>query len=317
MAAKSPKYVYRFGGGSSEGRADMKALLGGKGANLAEMANLGLPVPPGFTISTEVCTAYNAARGAYPPSLEAQVADAMAPSRRSSARRFGDGGKSAARLRPLRRPRLHAGHDGHGAEPRPQRRDGGGPRRQAPATGASPMTATAASSDVFGRRAGRRPRRVRGHPRRLQGRSAAMRSTPRSRPRTGSGLITRYKALVAGGDGQALPAGCERHSSGAPSARCSLLERRARHHLPQAQRHSRRTGAPPSTCRPWSSATWARPRPPAWPSPATPPPATSELYGEFLVNAQGEDVVAGIRTPQNITERRASRPAPTRPRSKR
>ncbi len=52
------KLVYRFGGGQAEGRAEMKDLLGGKGANLAEMANLGLPVPPGFTITTEVCTGY-------------------------------------------------------------------------------------------------------------------------------------------------------------------------------------------------------------------------------------------------------------------
>ncbi|MEK7750225.1 MAG: PEP/pyruvate-binding domain-containing protein, partial [Planctomycetota bacterium] len=54
----SPKYVYFFGNGSAEGRADMKHLLGGKGANLAEMTNLGIPVPPGFTITTEVCDAY-------------------------------------------------------------------------------------------------------------------------------------------------------------------------------------------------------------------------------------------------------------------
>jgi Pyruvate phosphate dikinase, AMP/ATP-binding domain len=57
-AAGAPKYVYRFGAGSAEGSADMRNLLGGKGANLAEMSNLGLPVPPGFTITTEVCTAY-------------------------------------------------------------------------------------------------------------------------------------------------------------------------------------------------------------------------------------------------------------------
>ncbi|MFY9451822.1 MAG: PEP/pyruvate-binding domain-containing protein, partial [Bacillota bacterium] len=52
------KYVYFFGDGRSEGKADMKNLLGGKGANLAEMSNLGIPVPPGFTITTEVCTLY-------------------------------------------------------------------------------------------------------------------------------------------------------------------------------------------------------------------------------------------------------------------
>ncbi|MGK3796947.1 PEP/pyruvate-binding domain-containing protein, partial [Enterococcus faecium] len=57
-AGASGKRVYLFGAGKAEGAADMKNLLGGKGANLAEMASLGLPVPPGFTITTEVCTAY-------------------------------------------------------------------------------------------------------------------------------------------------------------------------------------------------------------------------------------------------------------------
>src|SRR6516162_11162816 len=52
------KYVYSFGGGKADGKADMKGLLGGKGANLAEMSTIGIPVPPGFTITTEVCTAF-------------------------------------------------------------------------------------------------------------------------------------------------------------------------------------------------------------------------------------------------------------------
>ncbi len=56
--AKQSKYVYFFGGKKAEGKAEMKTLLGGKGANLAEMVNIGLPVPAGFTITTEVCTAY-------------------------------------------------------------------------------------------------------------------------------------------------------------------------------------------------------------------------------------------------------------------
>jgi len=67
------KYVYSFGDGSAEGKADMKELLGGKGANLAEMSNLKIPVPAGFTISTEVCTYYDENK-AYPPELEAEVA---------------------------------------------------------------------------------------------------------------------------------------------------------------------------------------------------------------------------------------------------
>jgi len=64
-----PKWVYRFGGGSAEGKSEMRNLLGGKGANLAEMANLGLPVPPGFTITTEVCTYFYAHGKKYPDEL--------------------------------------------------------------------------------------------------------------------------------------------------------------------------------------------------------------------------------------------------------
>jgi pyruvate,orthophosphate dikinase len=72
------KWVYSFGGGKAEGRADMKNLLGGKGANLAEMSNLGIPVPPGFTVSTEVCTYYYANGETYPPSLKDEVLAALA-----------------------------------------------------------------------------------------------------------------------------------------------------------------------------------------------------------------------------------------------
>src|SRR6185437_13162929 len=65
-AAKSNKWVFTFGDGKAEGRASMRDLLGGKGANLAEMANLGLPVPPGFTIPTSVCTYFYAQDKTYP-----------------------------------------------------------------------------------------------------------------------------------------------------------------------------------------------------------------------------------------------------------
>ena len=71
------KWVYSFGAGHNEGRADMKNLLGGKGANLAEMASIGLPVPPGFTLTTEVCTAYYDNNHAYPPELAGQVREAL------------------------------------------------------------------------------------------------------------------------------------------------------------------------------------------------------------------------------------------------
>jgi pyruvate, orthophosphate dikinase len=67
------KHVYFFGNGKAEGRADMRATLGGKGANLAEMTNIGLPVPPGFTISTEVCDWYNKHDKAYPPGVQEEI----------------------------------------------------------------------------------------------------------------------------------------------------------------------------------------------------------------------------------------------------
>ena len=73
MARKKAKYVYFFGGSKSEGRAAMKELLGGKGANLAEMAGMGLPVPSGFTITTETCDVFHKLGRKYPPELAAQI----------------------------------------------------------------------------------------------------------------------------------------------------------------------------------------------------------------------------------------------------
>ncbi|WP_417828177.1 pyruvate, phosphate dikinase [Thalassospira sp.] len=84
------KWVYGFGGGSAEGRSDMRELLGGKGANLAEMCNLGLPVPPGFTITTEVCTAFYDNDRAYPDGLNAEVETALAAVEKLVGRTFGD-----------------------------------------------------------------------------------------------------------------------------------------------------------------------------------------------------------------------------------
>jgi pyruvate, orthophosphate dikinase len=86
----TPKYVYFFGGGNADGNAQMKALLGGKGANLAEMANLGLPVPPGFTITTDICTYYYKHNGEYPPELKGQVEEALHRLEEIMGRKFGD-----------------------------------------------------------------------------------------------------------------------------------------------------------------------------------------------------------------------------------
>ena len=84
------KWVYSFGAGHNEGRADMRNLLGGKGANLAEMASIDLPVPPGFTITTELCTAYYDNGRKYPDDLDGQVRDALARVEQAVGLHFGD-----------------------------------------------------------------------------------------------------------------------------------------------------------------------------------------------------------------------------------
>jgi pyruvate, orthophosphate dikinase len=84
------QYVYRFGGGASDGGAGNKNLLGGKGANLAEMASIGLPVPPGFTISTEMCTRYYEEGETFPESVKAEVANGIAHIEGITAKKFGD-----------------------------------------------------------------------------------------------------------------------------------------------------------------------------------------------------------------------------------
>ncbi|MGE5768406.1 MAG: pyruvate, phosphate dikinase, partial [Bacteroidota bacterium] len=84
------KWVYSFGGGNADGRAGMKELLGGKGANLAEMSSLGLPVPPGFTITTEVCTYFYKNDRRYPADLEEQVNKALAQIEKLVGAKFGD-----------------------------------------------------------------------------------------------------------------------------------------------------------------------------------------------------------------------------------
>jgi pyruvate,orthophosphate dikinase len=86
----SERFVYSFGDGRADGHKGLRNLLGGKGANLAEMSRMELPVPPGFTISTEVCTWYTTHDGSYPEALCGQVEKAMAQLERSMGRRFGD-----------------------------------------------------------------------------------------------------------------------------------------------------------------------------------------------------------------------------------
>jgi pyruvate,orthophosphate dikinase len=88
-AAKAGKYVYLFGR-KTDGNGSMKPLLGGKGANLAEMCRIGLPVPPGFTISTEVCTYYYDNKRTYPAALRGQMEAGIASLEQQTGKKFGD-----------------------------------------------------------------------------------------------------------------------------------------------------------------------------------------------------------------------------------
>src|SRR5882724_2133498 len=87
---RARRHIYAFGGGRTDGRADMKELLGGKGAYLAEMSRLGLPVPPGFTISAEVCSVYYELGHKLPDELMPMVNDALGAVGRITGARFGE-----------------------------------------------------------------------------------------------------------------------------------------------------------------------------------------------------------------------------------
>ena len=99
--SKPVRRVYSFGDGKADGDAKMKELLGGKGANLAEMTRLGLPVPPGFTIATTVCAEYQAAGDRIPKSLDAEIAKALVKIERVMSARFGDAARIEAECRDI------------------------------------------------------------------------------------------------------------------------------------------------------------------------------------------------------------------------
>ena len=109
----SKKYVYMF----SEGNAGMRNLLGGKGANLAEMTNLGLPVPYGFTISTEACTEYNEGGKKLTDEMIDQIEVALAKLEEIAGKKLGDPEKSPAGFRSFRCESIHARYDGYCSEP--------------------------------------------------------------------------------------------------------------------------------------------------------------------------------------------------------
>ena len=110
------KYVYFFGGGKADGNTTMKELLGGKGANLAEMNNIGLPVPAGFTATTEVCTYFYDNERNYPPELADQVNAAVAMVEETMGAKFGDAENPLLFSCRSWRSGINARNDGHGPE---------------------------------------------------------------------------------------------------------------------------------------------------------------------------------------------------------
>ena len=310
------KWVYSFGPEKTEGRGAMKNLLGGKGANLAEMANLGLPVPPGFT---------------SPPKSAPTSTPMAAPTRPTSSSR------STRRSPPSIGRRGHVFGDAANPLLVSVR---SGARASMPGMmdtvlnlGLNDETVKALAKTSGDERFAydsyrrfiqmysyvvleRRSQHVRGDPRSREGQEGL---PPRHRPhrrRLARGH-RRLQGRRAEGDRQAVPAGPARPAVGRDRRGVRLVDERARDHLPPAATTFPATGARRSTCRRWCSATWARRRATGVAFTRNPSTGENELYGEFLVNAQGEDVVAGIRTPQNITEAARKAAGPTSRRSKR
>ena len=116
------KWVYGFGGGSADGDASMKNLLGGKGANLAEMSSLGLPVPPGFTITTEACVHYYSNGETYPAALAEQAAAGLKTVEGIVGKTFGDAANPLlVSVRSGARASMPGARPGPSIRPRPRR----------------------------------------------------------------------------------------------------------------------------------------------------------------------------------------------------
>jgi len=295
------KRVYRFGVGKAEGRADMKNLLGGKGANLAEMANLGLPVPPGFTITTEVCTAYSRGNRQYPDGLTGEVEAALAEVGRQVGAAFGSREKpllvsvrsgARASMPGMMDTVLNLGLNDATVEGLAAR---SGDRRFAydsyrrfitMYSGVVLGVDHAEFEDILGG---------------FKDEKDYTLDTQISADEWLS-LIARYKALVEEHTGKPFPQDVNEQLWGAIGAvfrswmSARAVTYRKLNNIPEDWGTAVNVQAMVFGNMGETSATGVA---------FTRNPATGEkaLYGEFLVNAQGEDVVAGIRTPQNITEK--------------
>ena len=294
------KWVYAFGGGKAAGRATMKNLLGGKGAGLAEMAQLGLPVPPGFTITTEVCTYFYDHGKTYPKDLKAQVEAGLINIGRITGKKFGDGEnpllvsvRSGARasMPGMMDTVLNLGLNDVTVEALAKK--SGDPRF---ALDSYRRFITMYSDVVLG---------IEHHHfeeilDELKDKNGYTLDTDLDEGDLQQ-IVARYKERVAEEGGDPFPQDPHAQLWGAIGAVFgSWMNQRAityrrLHGIPESWGTAVNVQAMVFGNMGETSATGVA---------FTRNPSTGEkkLYGEFLINAQGEDVVAGIRTPQEITE---------------
>ncbi len=293
------RWVYAFGGGKADGDAAMKNLLGGKGANLAEMSALGLPVPPGFTITTEACVHYYAEGRSYPAELESQVAQGLAKVEALTGKRFGDPSnpllvsvRSGARasMPGMMDTVLNLGLNDETVEGLARL---SGDRRFA--FDSYRRFIQMYSNVVLGLEHAAFEEILDDHKDRLEVTvDTALTAEDWER------VVADYKAVVARELGEPFPQTPQAQLWGAVGAVfASWMNDRAKfyrrmHDIPESWGTAVNVQSMVFGNMGETSATGVA---------FTRNPSTGEnrLYGEFLINAQGEDVVAGIRTPQALT----------------
>src|SRR6516225_4528575 len=299
-AVKPGKWVFTFGDGKAEGKAELRDLLGGKGANLAEMANLGLPVPPGFTIPTSVCTYFYAHDKTYPKELKAQVEKALDHVGKLTGKVFGDpknpllvSVRSGARasMPGMMDTVLNLGLNDQTVEALAEM---SGDRRFAYDSYRRFITMY---SDVVLGFEHHHFEDILDTFKDSQGYSLDTDLTADDWVE----LVGKYKEAVARETGKEFPQDPHDQLWGAIGAVFSswmnarAVTYRKLHDIPESWGTAINVQAMVFGNMGETSATGVA---------FTRNPSTGEsrLYGEFLINAQGEDVVAGIRTPQDITE---------------
>lgn len=305
------KWVYTFGDGQAEGASNLRNLLGGKGANLAEMANLGLPVPPGFTITTDVCTYYYDNGHSYPSDLAAAVDEALAAISRQTGKVFGDPAN----------PQLVSVRSG-------ARASMPGMMDTVLNLGLNDETvvavAKAAGDERFAWDSYRRFINMYGNVVLDVGHHHFEEVLEVYKERKGvdldtdltaadwQQLVTQYKQIVEKQTGKPFPQDPREQLWGAIGAvfgswmNARAIKYRELHDIPASWGTAVNVQAMVFGNRGEDSATGVA-------FTRNPSTGEKELYGEFLINAQGEDVVAGIRTPQDITEKARIAAGSTRP----